>query len=499
MAAVFGTTPAVAAFWMAFRFAYLLRRLFGEGALNAAFIPHFEGLRKENPQKGARFFYDLTTGLTLTLLLLILLIEGILGGYLLLKGSSYVITLTMVMLPALVFISLYALNASLLNCERSYFLPSVAPAVLNLVWIVALAFLWQKVPSQSLKYLAMIIVFAFALQWAVTLPRVLRYLSEGLGKNWWQEKGFSGREILLILRPFALGMIGVAASQINSALDAIFARVADVEGPAFLWYAIRLQQLPLALFGVGLTSALLPPISRAIRNQNRERYRHFLNFSLKKTLALMLPISAAILVLGFCSVNLVYGHGAFSSPAIKETTLCLWAYGAGLFPMTIVLVFASAFYAQKNYRIPTTVSLITVGLNIGLNALFVFVFHMGAISVAVATTLTACMNGALLAAFLQKEGELDLDGIGITLLKVLSCSVLAAITTAFLGNSLFQDQTWALLQGLPLAPFAHAVPQQLLIFTTLALCFGVTLLLSAYAFRVHDILDFLPKKMKISL
>lgn len=501
MAAAFGTIPAVAAFWMAFRFAHLLRRLFGEGALNAAFVPHFESLRKEDPQKGARFFFDLLTGITLFLLFLTLLIEAILGGILLFQEISQanrdVLKLTMLMLPALVFISLYALNSSLLNCERSYFLPSVAPAFLNLIWILALVFLWQKPPVLALQYLAMIIVLAFAFQWLVTMPRVYRYLLLNLGKNWWQEKGFSGGEFLLIIRPFLLGMIGVAATQVNSALDAIFARIADPEGPAFLWYAIRIQQLPLALFGVGLTGALLPPISRALENQNKEKYRYFLNFALKKTLTLMLPISAAIFVLGFCSVNLVYGHGEFGTHAIQATTFCLWAYGAGLFPMTAVLVCATAFYAQKNYRIPMLLSLLTVGLNIGLNAFFVFGLHAGAISIALATTLTACINGALLAAFLHKEGELDLHGLGMTLLKVSVCSICAALATLLLGHILFHETTWSFLLGEPLVPFTHNLLRQLTVFSTLFLCFVATLFLSGYILGVQDLKGFPLKKERI--
>jgi putative peptidoglycan lipid II flippase len=506
MAAAFGTIPAVAAFWMAFRFAHLLRRLFGEGALNAAFIPHFESLRKENTQKGARFFFDLSTGLILILLFLIFLIEGILGGILLFKelspGNHDVVCLTMILLPALVFISLYALNSSLLNCEHSYFLPSVAPAFFNVVWILAIVFLWRTAPSQALQYLAMIIVFAFALQWVVTLPRVFRYLSIGLGKEWRRESGYSGKEIVLIMRPFLLGMIGVAATQINSALDAIFARAADEQGPAFLWYAIRIQQLPLALFGVGLTGALLPPISRAIENQNREQFRHFLNFALKKTLALMIPISAGILALGFCSINLVYGHGEFTSSAITETTLCLWAYGAGLFPMTAVLIFAAAFYAQKNYRIPSLLSLLTVGLNVALNSLFVFVFGMGALSIAVATTLTACLNCFLLGAFLRKKGELNLDGLATTLFKVVLCAAFAACAAILLGHALFQDNTWSTwttFLGGELAPFTRSLSSQLLIFATLSISFTVVLLLTAYFFRVHELLDLLPKRTKASL
>ncbi len=492
MAAVFGTSPAVAAFWMAYRFAHLLRRLFGEGALNAAFIPHFESLRNEDVQKGARFFYDLSTGITLFLLFLTLFIEGILGGCLLFmqmeEGTRDVMRLTMILLPALLFISLYALNSSLLNCERSYFLPSVAPVALNLVWICALALLWKRAPQEALEYLSMLIVFAFALQWAVTLPKVYRYLKGHLT----DEIRFSGRDILFIVRPFLLGMIGVAATQVNSALDALFARFADPEGPALLWYAIRIQQLPLALFGLGLTGALLPPISRAIENREKAQYHHFLQFAFKKILAFMIPISAGIFVLGFSGINLVYGRGEFSSASTLQTTLCLWAYGGGLFPMTAVLVFAAAFYARKNYRIPTLVSVLTVGLNVGLNALFVFGLGMGAISVAVATTLTACMNGALLAAFLHKEGTLDFKGLGGTLLKVLLCSCLAGFVTIQLGHVLFEEQTWSVLMGQPVAPFARHFSSQLLIFGSEALFYSSSLFFFAFILRVRELLDLLP-------
>lgn len=406
MAAVFGTHPVVAAFWMAFRFAHLLRRLFGEGALHVAFVPHFESLRKQDSGLGARFFYDLSMGVALVLLFLTLLAEGILGGVLLFGhasvGNSQIIRLTMVMLPALVFISLFALNSSLLNCESTFFLPSAAPTVLNLVWIAAIFLVWRLPMERAIEYLAMVIVLAFALQWVVTLPKVLRYLSKELGEKW-KRQGFSGREIFRILRPFALGMIGVAAIQINSALDTIFARAADPQGPAYLWYAIRIQQLPLALFGVGLTGALLPPISRAVQRGEIAQSLHFLNFAVKQTVALMLPMTAAIFVLGFSGINLVYGHGEFSQEATLATTLCLWAYGAALLPQTLVLIFAAAFYAHKDYRIPTTLSIVSVALNLALNALFVFFFHLGAISIALATTLSACLNGLLLAVFLEKR------------------------------------------------------------------------------------------------
>lgn len=501
MAAFFGTVPAIAAFWMAFRFAHLLRRLFGEGALHAVFVPHFEALRKQNPALGARFFYDLSAGVTLVLLLITILSEAVLGGILLLckigPGNGEVIRLTMLMLPALLFISLYALNTSLLNCERSYFLPSAAPTLLNLTWIGAIFFLYQLPIVRAIEYLAMIIVFAFVLQWAATMPPIIRYLKQALGKIEPQER-MSGRELIKIVRPFALGMMGVAATQINSALDALFARAADPEGPAYLWYAIRIQQLPLALVGVALTGAILPPLSRAIQKAEEMQYLHFLNFALKQTILFMIPMTAALFVLGFSGINLVYGHGAFSQSATLQTTLCLWAYGMALLPMTLVLILAAAFYAHKNYRIPTLMALLTVTLNIILNTLFVFAFHWGAISIAIATASGALINALSLAHLLNKEHGISLVGIPLLAIRVLLATLFASAATLIFGARFFHDHTLPYLLSHPVAPFVRNFSSQLLSFTSQALIFSTTFLLAAYLFRLHEFFDLFPSRKKLA-
>lgn len=414
MAAAFGTSPEVAAFWMAFRFAHLLRRVFGEGALHAAFIPHFEAVRKKSPQEGARFFWDLSQVVAYSLIGIVLVAEGILGSFLLRghlsEGNREIVQLTMTLLPALLFISLYALNASLLNCERSFFLPSVAPSSLNLVWIGAVLYLWHSPRGSAMLTLAMLLVFAFALQWAITLPKVFGYLKAEL-KGDLSRKGFSYREIGRIIRPFALGIIGVTATQINTALDALFARVADPEGPAYLWYALRLQQLPLALFGIGLAGAILPPMTRAIQEGNKERARHFLNYGFKRSLLLMVPCTAAIYALGYAGVDVVYGHGAFSALAAQQTTLALWMYGSALLPMTLVLLFGALFYANRDYRTPLMSALLCVGINLMLNAFFVYGLKWGAVSIACATFLASLVNALFLFYVLKKRELIDTAGI----------------------------------------------------------------------------------------
>lgn len=204
----------------------------------------------------------------------------------------------------------------------------------------------------------------------------------------------------MILRPFALGLLGVAATQINSALDAIFAHIADAEGPAYLWYSIRIQQLPLALFGLSIASALLPAISRAVGDRVKTRY--LLNSAVEQTVEWMVPVTAAMVSLGLPIINLIYGRGAFTTTGTLQTTACLQAYSLGLLPMALVLIFASPFYARSKYAVPVAISMSCVGLNILLNILFVFVWELGAVSIAMATTVSSFAN-ALLLYFAAKE------------------------------------------------------------------------------------------------
>src|SRR5262249_13748242 len=150
-------------------------------------------------------------------------------------------------------------------------------------------------------------------------------------------------------------------------LDGIFAWYASLEGPAFLWYAIRLQQLPLALLGIALSGAVLPPLARAIKNSNLVAYKQFVEFALGRSISLMIPITLGIFLLGDAAVYFLYGRGEFSISSAVGTTECLWAYAIGLIPMTAVLILSPAFYAKSDYKTPTIASTVAVFLNVGLN------------------------------------------------------------------------------------------------------------------------------------
>lgn len=232
--------------------------------------------------------------------------------------------------------------------------------------------------------------------------------------NLWKHLHPFAKDLSKLSGPLVLGMLGVGASQINNALDAIFARYASLEGPAYLWYAIRIQQLPLGLIGIALSGALLPALSRAIKtdqsiesidasNQHLTNFHHLLNSTLKNCILLMLPITAGMFLFGRFGIQLIYGHGDFDSTAVTATTYCLWGYALGLIPMALVLIYAPGFYAQKNYRIPMQASIGSMVFNIAFNSWFVFGLKWGPASVAIATSLSAWLNYFWLAYAMKKQ------------------------------------------------------------------------------------------------
>lgn len=408
MAISFGSSPEIAAFMVAYRLANLFRRLLGESNLQAGFVPHYVEIKEEGPS----FFRDVAYSMGLILVFAVVLLESLLWGAKFLVGPDWteILNLSMWMAPGLFFICLYGLNSALLQCQKRYFLPAVAPVAFNFVWIGAVFI------RPDVTFLAVAITFAFAGQWILTFVSSAKVLSFS---DWLKPKLFS-KDFRALLKPLILGIVGVSAVQLNSALDAIFARLADPEGPAFLWYAIRIQQLPLALFGIALSGALLPPLSRT---QDPLRRQELLQSALKQSAILMLICTFGIFSLGFAGVNLLYGHGSFSPENVRETANCLSAYGIGLVPSVFVLLLAARFYAEKNYRLPTVASLLSVLANIALNALFVFCFDMGAISIAVATSLSAFLNMAVLS-----RGSFPLSSCIFLMKMTLCCAMAAAFT-----------------------------------------------------------------------
>ncbi|MBP9841680.1 MAG: murein biosynthesis integral membrane protein MurJ [Simkaniaceae bacterium] len=368
-AAVFGATGVSGAFFVAFRLSQLFRRLLGESPLTSSFIPLYSRLEKGVQ---GQFFRDVYASLSLVLIAIIGISEGCLYPF----RENEIVYLTMLMFPSLYFIVLFGLASAKMQVENRFFLSGVAPMAFNLVWIVSL--IWIR----SVEALACIVVLGFFVQWLFSLPSVIPDFCASFSP-------FS-RLVKEMIKPFALGIAGVSANQINSALDVFFARAGGEAGPAYLFYAMRFYQLPLSLIGIALSTALLPRLvqsSAPLRDAQEGK---------RMMVVLIIPATIFLMVLAPWIVKYFLGRGAFDEEAIWATVHCLWGYAPGLIPACLVMQQSAEKFADRDYRQPALAAVGSVIVNLFLNTIMVFIMHWGAVSVAIATSMSAYANYMLL-------------------------------------------------------------------------------------------------------
>ena len=427
MAAMFGDHPSVAAFMIAFRFSHFLRRLLGEGALQSIFIPHYEEIKLQDENKAKVFFFRLSLLLSALLAVIVLVVEGGVGWALWQQSlpRNEVLQLFAWMFPSLFFICLYGLNISLLQCHHSFFLSSFAPFVCNVVWISAIFLFAQQEISQAMINLAIFIVIGFFIQWLITFLKTCRTFLAGMKSIESPIFAFP-KEMRSVGKATLFGLIGVAAVQFNSFIDMVFAHYADLKGPVYLWYAIRLQQLPLALIGFSCVYSIVPSLSRLIKAKTIPEAQDLYFFGRRRICLLLIPCTVAIFALGFPSVNLLFGRGHFSELGVIETTWCLWAYALSLLPATLTIYQASLFYAYGDFKSPMIASIASVIASITWNAAFVFLLDWGAISIALSTSLSAAFNYVFLKnMFIKKAYWNDLVSQPLACGKLVIVSVIA--------------------------------------------------------------------------
>ncbi|MGR3973007.1 MAG: murein biosynthesis integral membrane protein MurJ [Candidatus Rhabdochlamydia sp.] len=425
-----GATGGVANFLIAYRFSQLLRRLFGESTLLSSFSPHFEALRLEGEEKAQAFFRDLLGGLTLLISVILVVLETVLFfllSYQNLSDDLYdTLYLTAVMLPGVIFVCLYALFSALLQTQRRYFATSVAPLLFNLTF-TALLFLVKDAPShQSIRQLSWGVVVAFFFQFLSVACLTIPFLKQ----IEWTKIRIWTPDIQKITSAMGMTMLGVGAVQINSFIDTVFAKVSSHLGPAYLYYASRLYQLPIALLSLALVSALIPPLARARGQNDREGFVKLFRFALQKNLIVMIPLTFLFFIAGPSFVNVVYGRGAFDQDAVIATTWCLWGYGIGLIPSTMALLLTPPFYAKKDFRTPLKASLLSVGVNLCLNSYLIYCLQIGPAGIALATTVAASVHVTYLWKKLSSQEGVLLGSENMRVIKkVVLCALGSALVT----------------------------------------------------------------------
>ncbi|RCK78042.1 MAG: putative peptidoglycan lipid II flippase MurJ [Candidatus Ozemobacter sibiricus] len=450
---LFGAGVWTDAFNVAFRIPNLLRDLFAEGAMSAAFVPTFNAvLAREGREPAFRLANVTLSVLTIVLgglsglgILLSPWLVGLLAPeFAATPGKTEVtILMTRIMFPFLLAISLAAITMGVLNSLGAFFAPAIAPVFLNLAMIVAgftLCPWFAAAGHPAIVGMAVGAMLGGILQFAVQVVPLWR---RGFRPAWLPDFNDPGmRQIVRLIIP---GTLGLAATQINVAISTILA-TSQGNGPvSWLGYAFRLMQLPLGLFGVAIAQATLPAFSRAAARHDRDEMATTLAGSLNLTAFINVAASLFLIALAHPLIRLLFQHGRFTPADTAATAVALQAYAVGLLGFSAVKVLGPAFYALGETRVPVTASLVAVGLNIALN--LALLRPCGYWGLALGSSLASGLNALILYQVLSRRlPGLATQGIGRRLAAILVAAAAGAATAAGVAARLTD---WLLTRSSP--------------------------------------------------
>ena len=447
LAYLFGAGNAMDAFYVGFRIPNLMRDLFAEGAMSAAFVPTFtkrltaEG-RTQAWQLGNQLINALliVTGLLVTIGIIFAapLVMLFAGHFNEVPGKlELATTLTRIMLPFLSLVAIAAAFMGMLNSLQRFFTPALSPAMFNLAMIASGFALVPLMPSVGLPPIAGMAIGALiggvgqvVLQWPALHHAGYRYRpilnlrDPGL------------REILRLMGP---GILGLAAVQINLLVNTILATGEGTGAVSWLSYAFRLMYLPIGLFGVSIATAALPTLSRQAARENPEEMRQTISNGLRLMFMLNVPATLGLVTLASPIVALIFERGSFTPADTAATAAALMCYAPGLLGYSTVKIAVPSFFALRDSRTPALISVGSVVLNVALNLLLIRL--MGYRGLALGTAVAALVNAAALLYLLQRRlGGLEGPRIAMAFVKISVASTLMAL--AAFGTEQWLATTW---------------------------------------------------------
>jgi putative peptidoglycan lipid II flippase len=447
MAYLFGAGNAVDAYNVAFRIPNLVRDLFAEGAMSAAFVPTFTRyLTREGRPAAWRLGNHVVNALLIGTALLVCagliftqpLVTMFAEDYSSVPGKlELTILLTRIMLPFLTLVAVAAAFMGMLNSLNRFFVPALSPAMFNVASILCAVLLvpvmprlgWPPITAMGIGVLIGGIG-QILIQWPVLRKEGYRY--QPLLDI--REPGL--RQVLILMGP---GTLGLAATQINVFVNTVLATGEGTGAVSWLNYAFRLMYLPLGIFGVSIATAAMPAIARHAAREDVPGMRHEVASGIAMMAVLNIPATLGLIVLARPIIAMLFERGAFTSQDTDATAAALMCYALGLTGYSVVKVVSPTFYALHESRTPVMVSAASVLVNAALN--IAFVKRFGYLGLAVGTSLTALLNASVLLALLRRR----LGGIeGTRLLAVFGRSLAVAVVMAMAAVGINSSLTYAL-------------------------------------------------------
>ena len=498
----FGASDVFDAWTIAFKIPNLARRLFGEGAASASLIPIYSEELHKDPEKAKQLVNTVITVLFIILAAIVLIGQGIIWGYYKFFSSTgdtrLILSLSSIMLPYMLFICMVAVLAGILQVHRHFTTPAAAPIVLNIFIITSILLTgWAfKIKAEhQVFFVAVAVLLAGVVQIAIQVPPLR---SAGVAiRPGWQVYSDAFKKIIILMGPMILGL---TATQINTLADDLIAwwfSSSPEKGITFvffgrniqyplergsvshLYYAQRLYQLPLGVFGISLATAIFPVMSSYAARKDFSGLGRTVSQGLRSAVFIAIPATIGLLVIARPLISVAFEHGQFGQLR-DDTGMVAWTllfYSLGLCGYFAQQVLTRAFYSMQDSKTPMRSALIAVIANIVLNLTLIWLLGTGGL--ALSTALCSYLQVAILVVFLRRslrkrgpEASI-LDGFGRTLWKTIAatlCMAVAIMTAQRLSQG--WPNIFRLLLIVPSAAAAYLLAAKLLRIEMLSLLLG---------------------------
>jgi len=390
------------AFFAAFRLPNFFRRVFAEGAFNSSFVPIFiekldhKKLNHEN-HDAKIFLANIFSILLYSLLIFVIILQIFMpffmkilfpGFFLDSEKSSLLISFSHITIYYLIFISLVSLCSGILNSINKFAIPASSPIILNSTLILMILLCGEMFPN-----------YGYALSWGVFISGILQFIFVGFAVF---KSGFLvypkipklNPDIRKFFRKLLPGIIGANVMQINLLVDSIFASMI-MGAVSYLYYADRINQLPLAMIGIAIGIALLPNLSRRIKGGEFESAIKLQNVALEAGLILVMPATLALTVLSYPIISTLFQRGAFGENESNLVSQALMFYSFGLPSFVLVKVMEPSFFSRGNTKTPMKIAIICLLNNVILNYVF-YILEMGFVGIILASVFSSYLNLTLL-------------------------------------------------------------------------------------------------------
>jgi putative peptidoglycan lipid II flippase len=476
----FATSNAADAFGVATRIPSLLRDLFAEGAMSAAFVPTMSRIHQTEGREAAwRLGSQVINALILVTGTVVVagvlfaepLVELYAPGFERQAGkTTLTISLTRINMPFLLLVAVAAACMGMLNSVRRFVIPAASPALFNVVFIlctVVLVPMFTRIGIEPVMALSVAMLLGGVVQIAAQWPALRK---EGYRHRWQLNPSDPNlRTVLVLMGP---GTLGVAAAQINLLVNTSLA-TNEPGAVSALGYAFRLIYMPIGIFGVSIATAAIPDLARQAAAHAYHEMRDVLSFGVRLMLMLSVPASVGLMVLAVPIVELIFEHGAFGPSDTQKVATALLFYAPAIAGYSIVKIAGPSFYSLQDSRTPVIVSLITIGSNLVLNLWLNSV--LGFRGLALGTAIAANINAGLLLVLLGRRiGGVDGSRIALSFAKIV-------VASALMGLAGYVSEQW-LRDALP----GGAVMIRLIRVTSAIGISLATLALAAWVLRIQE-------------